>query len=95
MRKKGMTKARVFPDYGNLLDEKFPDGRMNVNQYVAKYSNDEGFIPVVNDEFTFTDAAPGSFEKVCVLAYRVRRGLPLFHPLDPNKGFKEYFALYL
>ena len=29
-----------------------------------------------------TAALPGSEEKICVLAQRARRGLPLWHPLD-------------
>lgn len=78
-------KKQELPNDGNPLYEKFYDGRMNVCQYVDLHSNDDGFVPVVNEEFTFTDFAPGSYEKICVLAYRVRRGLPLFHPLDaPN-----------
>lgn len=85
MVRKGKTKGRVFPNDGDILNEDLPDGRMNVSQYLAKFSNDENFVPVVNDEFVFTDAAPGTFEKVCVLAYRVRRGLPLFHPQDAQK----------
>lgn len=33
-------------------------------------------------EFEATDAAPGSIEKVAVLAWRAECGYPLFHPGD-------------
>ena len=33
-------------------------------------------------EFTSTDALPGSPEKLQILAHRVRRGQPLWHPED-------------
>ena len=91
MGRKAKKRLDVFLENDDLLDEKFPDGRMNVSQYVARYNNDEGFTPVVNDEFVYTDAAPGTPEKLRVLAYRVRRGLPIFHPLDRQKGGKEEF----
>lgn len=84
---RGKKKIRVFPDYGSLLMIRLPDGRLNIGQYLDRYGNDEGFMPVVNDEFTYTDAEPGSFEKICVLAERVMLGLPLFHPLDAQKKY--------
>ncbi|NLS93808.1 MAG: hypothetical protein GXX96_16730 [Planctomycetaceae bacterium] len=34
------------------------------------------------DQFEGTDAMPGTSEKVQVLASRIQRGLPLWHPAD-------------
>lgn len=34
------------------------------------------------DEFDFTNALPGSEEKLKVLAERIQQGLPLWHPSD-------------
>jgi hypothetical protein len=34
------------------------------------------------DDYTATEAIPGSNEKLAVLAERLRRGLPLWHPSD-------------
>jgi hypothetical protein len=34
------------------------------------------------DEFRATDALPGSMEKLEVLAQRVAKGFPLWHPAD-------------
>ncbi|NUQ63914.1 MAG: hypothetical protein HUU20_15660 [Pirellulales bacterium] len=34
------------------------------------------------DQFDCTDAMPGTEEKLQVLAHRVQRGLPLWHPGD-------------
>jgi hypothetical protein len=33
-------------------------------------------------EFRATDAEPGSREKLAILAQRIQRGLPLWHPND-------------
>ncbi len=39
--------------------------------------------PWVNDsDFDSTDALPGSRDKLRILAERLRRGLPLWHPAD-------------
>lgn len=37
---------------------------------------------IASDEFDGTDAMPGTEEKLRVLASRVQRGLPLWHPGD-------------
>jgi hypothetical protein len=34
------------------------------------------------EDYQPTDAMPGSSEKVAVMADRLERGLPLYHPLD-------------
>ena len=44
--------------------------------------HDEDWQPVDTTDFEPTSAPGGSDEKVRVLAERVRRGLPLHHPLD-------------
>ena len=41
-------------------------------------------------QFSSTKAVPGSNEKVSVLAERLRRGLPLWHPSDRQ----DYEGLY-
>ena len=38
--------------------------------------------PVPSREFDETDALPGSDEKLAVMARRLERGLPLWHPSD-------------
>ena len=54
----------------------------NVFDEIAKTGHDENFVPSVTDEFCPTDAPAGSPQKVQVLAERVRKGLPLWHPED-------------
>jgi hypothetical protein len=54
----------------------------NVFEAITKYGHDEDFVPNVSDEFMPTDAPAGSREKLDVLADRVRRGQPLWHPED-------------
>jgi len=44
--------------------------------------HDEDFIPAEGDDFTSTDAPAGSRAKINILAERVLRGLPLWHPED-------------
>ncbi len=54
----------------------------NVFDAIMETGHDEDFVPVVTDEFCPTDAPAGSPAKVQVLAERVRKGLPLWHPED-------------
>jgi hypothetical protein len=54
----------------------------NVFEAILKYGHDEDFSPMVSDEFAGTDSPAGSREKLEVLAERVRRGEPLWHPDD-------------
>jgi len=54
----------------------------NVFDEIQEMGHDEFFIPAVTDEFCPTDAPAGSPAKVQVLAERVRKGLPLWHPED-------------
>ena len=54
----------------------------NVFDEIARVGHDEDFVPAVTPEFCRTDAPAGSTAKVEVLAERVRKGLPLWHPED-------------
>ena len=54
----------------------------NLFQSLAKYGDDSHFAPVATREFKPTTAPAGSAEKIEALAYRVERGLPLWHPED-------------
>lgn len=54
----------------------------NVFQAIRERGHDEDFTPVETEDFTATDAPAGSQEKIAVLAERVMRGLPLWHPQD-------------
>ncbi len=37
---------------------------------------------VAGDDYEWTDAMPGTKDKVAILAERLRSGLPLWHPMD-------------
>ena len=54
----------------------------NVFEAILERGHDEDFVPVETEEFTGTDAPAGSSEKLDILAERVMRGLPLWHPDD-------------
>ncbi len=54
----------------------------NIFEAIQEFGNDEDFTPVETEEFVPTDAPAGSKKKLEVLAERVRKGLPLWHPLD-------------
>lgn len=54
----------------------------NVFDAILECGHDEDFVPVATDEFGPTDAPAGSREKLDVLAERVKRGQPLWHPDD-------------
>lgn len=53
-----------------------------VFEAILKYGHDEDFSPSSDQDFVPTDAAPGSVEKMEVLACRLQLGLPLWHPED-------------
>ncbi len=46
---------------------------------------------VESDQFDSTKAVPGSNEKVSILAERLRRGLPLWHPSD-RQDYEDMYA---
>ncbi len=54
----------------------------NVFEAILECGHDEDFNPVENDEFSRTDAPAGSRAKIEILAERIQRGLPLWHPED-------------
>jgi hypothetical protein len=54
----------------------------NVFEAILKYGHDEDFAPVEHNDFRATSAPAGSKEKLEVLAARVQRGEPLWHPDD-------------
>ena len=54
----------------------------NVFDAILECGHDEDFVPAETDEFRPTDAPAGSRAKIDVLAERVRKGVPLWHPSD-------------
>ncbi len=54
----------------------------NVFEAILECGHDEDFDPIATDDFTATDAPAGSKAKLEILAERVRKGLPLWHPED-------------
>jgi len=54
----------------------------NVFDAILECGHDEDFAPAPTDEFSATEAPAGSPEKLNVLAERVQKGLPLWHPDD-------------
>ncbi len=54
---------------------------LNVQESILKNGHDD-FYPIQNDREEPTRALPGTEEKVEVLADRLRRGVPLWHPRD-------------
>ena len=54
----------------------------NVFEAIIKYGHDEDFAPEVSDGYRATEAPAGSREKLDILAERIMRGVPLWHPDD-------------
>jgi hypothetical protein len=54
----------------------------NVFQAILECGHDEDFSPAESEDFRPTDAPAGSKAKLDMLAERVRKGLPLWHPSD-------------
>ena len=54
----------------------------NVFEAILECGHDEDFVPVENEEFSATDAPAGCRRKLDILAERVARGVPLWHPED-------------
>lgn len=54
----------------------------NVFDAILECGHDEDFIPAESSDFSPTEAPAGSREKLEVLAQRVQKGLPLWHPSD-------------
>lgn len=54
----------------------------NVFEAILECGHDEDFSPVETEDFRPTDAPAGSRSKLDILAERVQRGQPLWHPAD-------------
>jgi hypothetical protein len=54
----------------------------NVFEIIELYGHDESFEPQCTDDFAPTHAPAGSKQKIDVLAERIQRGMPLWHPED-------------
>jgi hypothetical protein len=54
----------------------------NVFEAILECGHDEDFVPAATNEFSATDAPAGSRAKLDVLAERIRKGMPLWHPED-------------
>jgi hypothetical protein len=54
----------------------------NVFEAILESGHDEDFAPLPSDDFSATDAPAGSRAKIDILAARVMRGEPLWHPED-------------
>jgi hypothetical protein len=54
----------------------------NVFEAINHDGHDENFFPKTSQEFSPSDAAPGSDEKIELLRQRIAMGLPLWHEKD-------------
>ena len=54
----------------------------NVFEAILECGHDEDFMPAESGDFDATDAPAGSRAKIDILAERVMRGQPLWHPSD-------------
>ena len=54
----------------------------NVFEAILEGGHAEDFNPEASDDFAGTDSPAGSRAKIDILAERVRRGEPLWHPED-------------
>jgi hypothetical protein len=57
----------------------------NVFEIIELYGHDENFEPQPTAEFTPTRAPAGSRQKLDILAERIQRGMPLWHPEDSTE----------
>ena len=54
----------------------------NVFEIIELYGHDENYEPQCLDDFSPTSAPAGSRQKIDILAERIQRGMPLWHPED-------------
>jgi hypothetical protein len=54
----------------------------NVFEIIELYGHDENFEPQCTEDFGPTKAPAGSRQKIDILADRIQRGMPLWHPED-------------
>lgn len=57
----------------------------NIAQQILRLGHDEDFEPVGGPEWLPTDHPAGTAGKIAVLADRVEKGQPLWHPNDCEK----------
>lgn len=80
-------------------------GNWTIFKEVEKVKHDEDFVPKNLTDFEPTSEQPGSEAKIRVLARRVAKGQPLWHPDDfhcggsgayngnlSGPGIRQYFA---
>ena len=79
-----------------VAEEQVAEERRYWNVFDEIAGHDEDFVPAVTPEFCRTDAPAGSTAKVEVLAERVRKGLPLWHPEDrcSYEGWASFVSHY-
>ncbi|MFO0190538.1 MAG: hypothetical protein ACK54F_04730 [Planctomycetia bacterium] len=58
----------------------------NVFEIIELYGHDENFEPHTTPEFVPTTAPAGSRQKLDILAERIQRGMPLWHPEDSTES---------
>jgi hypothetical protein len=64
----------------------------NVFEIIELYGHDENFEPQCTEEFIPTHAPAGSKQKISVLAERIQRGMPLWHPEDSTDSADALMA---
>jgi hypothetical protein len=58
----------------------------NVFEIIELYGHDENFEPHTTPDFVSTNAPAGSRQKLDILAERIQRGMPLWHPEDSTES---------
>ena len=58
----------------------------NVCEIIELYGHDENFEPQCTMDFVPTTAPAGSKQKITLLADRIQRGMPLWHPEDSTEA---------
>jgi hypothetical protein len=58
----------------------------NVFEIIELYGHDENFEPQCTVDFAPTCAPAGSKQKIDILAERIQRGMPLWHPEDSTES---------
>jgi hypothetical protein len=65
-----------------LMARDVAEGKVSARAARELYGHDENFEPQCTDDFSPTHAPSGSKQKIDVLAERIQRGMPLWHPED-------------
>lgn len=64
----------------------------NVFEIIDLYGHDENFEPHTTSDFIATNAPAGSRMKLDILAQRIERGMPLWHPDDSTDSAAAMLA---